>query len=101
VWDVGTGWWADTLRNLAFPLQPVLEEVYGTRQGFWPSAFVFVSIPVLGFLALVFVERAWTLARDWRAWRARLDRRGQLDEILDRRARVADLTLRIAGQARG
>jgi glycerol-3-phosphate O-acyltransferase/dihydroxyacetone phosphate acyltransferase len=101
VWDVGTGWWADTLRNLAFPLQPVLEEVYGTRQGFWPSAFVFVSIPVLGFLALVFVERAWTLARDWRAWRARLDRRGQLDEVLDRRARVADLTLRIAGQARG
>jgi glycerol-3-phosphate O-acyltransferase / dihydroxyacetone phosphate acyltransferase len=101
VWDVGTGWWADTLRNLAFPLQPVLEEVYGTRQGFWPSAFVFVSVPVLGFLALVFVERAWTLARDWRAWRARLDRRGQLDEILDRRARVADLTLRIAGQAHG
>jgi 1-acyl-sn-glycerol-3-phosphate acyltransferase len=101
VWDVGTGWWADTLRNLAFPLQPVLEEAYGTRRGFWPSAFVFVSIPVLGFLALVFVERAWTLARDWRAWRARLDRRGQLDEILDRRARVADLTLRIAGHARG
>ena len=35
-----------------------------------------VSIPVLGFIALLFVERAWALARDWWAWRARLDRRG-------------------------
>ena len=101
VWDVGSGWAGDTLRNLAFPLQPVLEEVYGRRSGFWPSAFVFVSIPVLGFIALLFVERAWALARDWRAWRARLDRRGQLDEILDRRAGVADLTARTVGRDDG
>jgi 1-acyl-sn-glycerol-3-phosphate acyltransferase len=101
VWDVGSGTQADALRSLAFPLQPVLEEVYGRRSGFWPSAFVFVSIPLLGFLALLFVERAWALARDWRAWRARLDRRGQLDEIIDRRADVADLTLRIAGRDGG
>ena len=93
VWDVGAGPMSDTLRNLAFPLQPVLDGAYGTRQGFWPSLFVFVSIPVLGFLALLFVERSWALARDWRAWQARVDRRGQLGAVLDKRAVVAALTL--------
>lgn len=93
VWDVGAGWVTDVVRAVAFPLQPVLRAVYGTREGFWPSLFVFVSIPVLGALALLFVERAWALARDWRAWRARIDRRGQLDAVLDRRARVAALVL--------
>ncbi|HET8617402.1 MAG TPA: 1-acyl-sn-glycerol-3-phosphate acyltransferase, partial [Acidimicrobiales bacterium] len=101
VWDGATGWVADVLRSLAFPLQPVLEEAYGTRQGFWPSLFVFVSIPVLGIAALLFVERAWALARDWRAWRARVDRRGQLGAVLDRRALVAALTLETAGPADG
>jgi hypothetical protein len=101
VWDVATGWAADLLRSLAFPLQPVLEEAYGTRQGFWPSLFVFVSIPVLGIAALLFVERGWALARDWRAWRARVDRRGQLGAVLERRALVAALTLETAGPADG
>jgi glycerol-3-phosphate O-acyltransferase / dihydroxyacetone phosphate acyltransferase len=101
VWDVGAGPMADTLRNLAFPLQPVLDGAYGTRQGFWPSVFVFVSIPVLGFLALLFVERAWALARDWRAWQARVDRRGQLGAVLDKRAEVAALTLETVGGAGG
>ncbi len=101
VWDVGAGPMADTLRNLAFPLQPVLDGAYGTRQGFWPSLFVFLSIPVLGFLALLFVERAWALARDWRAWQARVDRRGQLGAVLDKRAEVAALTLETAGGADG
>jgi len=101
VWDVGTGWLADALRRLAFPLQPVLSELHGTREGFWPSVFVFVSIPVLGFMALLFVERAWALARDWRAWRARVDRRGQIDAVLHRRAEVAAITLRTAGRAGG
>jgi hypothetical protein len=60
-----------------------------------------VSIPVLGIAALVFVERAWALARDWRAWRARVDRRGQLGAVLERRALVAALTLETAGPADG
>ena len=97
VWDVGTGWIADVLRSLALPLQPLLSAAFGTRAGFWPSALVFVSVPLLGFLALLFTERAWALARDWRAWRARVDRRGQLEAILDRRAEVAALTLDVAG----
>jgi 1-acyl-sn-glycerol-3-phosphate acyltransferase len=97
VWDVRPGWWSSVLRSLEFPLHPVIVEAFGTREGFWPSLFVFVSIPVLGFLALLFVERVWALLRDWRAWRARVDRRGQLDHILDRRATVAALTLEVAG----
>ncbi len=97
VWDVGAGWITDVVRSVAFPLQPLLRAAYGTRAGFWPSALVFVSIPVLGFLALLFIERAWALARDWRAWRARLDRRGQLEVILHRRAEVATLTLAATG----
>ena len=62
---------------------------------------MFASIPALGFVALVFVERAWALVRDWRAWRARVDRRGQLAEILERRAAVAALTLDVAGRDGG
>ena len=99
VWDVGAGWITDVVRSLAFPLQPLLRAAYGTRAGFWPSAFVFVSIPVLGFLALLFCERAWALARDWRAWRARVDRRGQLEAVLERRAAVTALTLEVADAA--
>lgn len=99
-WDVGAGWITDVVRSVSFPLQPVLGGLYGTRAGFWPSTFVFVSIPVLGFLALLFCERAWALARDWRAWRARVDRRGQLEAVLDRRAQVAALTLEVAGVER-
>ena len=98
-WDVGAGWITDIVRSVSFPLQPVLAGLYGTRAGFWPSAFVFVSIPMLGFLALLFVERAWALARDWRAWRARVDRRGQLEAVLERRAVVAALTLDVADAA--
>jgi 1-acyl-sn-glycerol-3-phosphate acyltransferase len=98
VWDVGAGWITEILRSLAFPLQPVLTEAFGTREGFWPSLFVFLAIPVLGFLALLFVERVWTLLLDWRAWRARVDRRGQLEAVLDRRATVAALTLEVAGR---
>src|SRR5690606_12529838 len=94
------GWITDVVRSVSFPLQPVLGGLYGTRAGFWPSTFVFVSIPVLGFLALLFCERAWALARDWRAWRARVDRRGQLEAVLDRRAQVAALTLEVAGVER-
>lgn len=100
-WDVGAGWISRTLRNLTFPLDPVLEAVFGTRTGYGPSLLVFVSVPVLGFLALLFVERSWALARDWRAWRALLDRRGQLREIRERRAGIVALTLRTAERAGG
>lgn len=101
VWDVGAGWAADVLRRLTFPLGPILTAASGSRSGFWPSLFVFLAIPVLGAVALLFVERTWALVRDWHAWRARVDRRGQLDELLDRRAAVAELTLDVAGPAVG
>jgi hypothetical protein len=93
VWDVGAGWTAVTLRRVTFPLGPVLSAASGSRSGFWPSLLVFLAIPALGVVALLFVERAWALLRDWHAWRARVDRRGQLDELLARRAAVADLTV--------
>jgi 1-acyl-sn-glycerol-3-phosphate acyltransferase len=96
VWDVGSGRVADATTSATFPLGPVMSTAFGSRSGFWPSLLVFVAIPVLGAVALLFVERAWALVRDWHAWRARVDRRGQIDEILDRRAAVAALTLDVA-----
>ena len=100
VWDVGAGWLSRLLRNLTFPLDPLLEAVFdGDRTGFWPSVAVFVAVPLFGFLALVFVERSLALGRDWLVWRVLLDRRGQLAALRTRRADVVAVTLAAAGEA--
>ena len=71
VWDVGAGFVGNLLQRLTFPLDPVVEGIFGTRGGFWPSVLVFrMAIPVLGFVALLFVERSWALLQDWTVWRA-------------------------------
>ena len=93
---------AASFRNLTFPLDPLLEAAFdGDRTGFWPSLAVFVAVPIFGFLALLFVERAWTLARDWLVWRVLLDRRGQLAALRTRRADVVAVTLPAPGRATG
>ncbi len=99
VWDVGAGWLSRVFRNLTFPLDPLLEAAFdGDRTGFWPSLAVFLAVPIFGALALLFVERAWTLARDWLVWRVLLDRRGQLAALRTRRADVVAVTLATAGE---
>jgi glycerol-3-phosphate O-acyltransferase/dihydroxyacetone phosphate acyltransferase len=98
VWDVGAGFVGNLLQRLTFPLDPVVEGIFGTRGGFWPSVLVFVAIPVLGFVALLFVERSWALLQDWTVWRALLDRRGQLGALRERRAEVVAVTRETAGE---
>ncbi len=88
VWDVGLPWYAHATREMTLPLEPVLQWVFGTRSGWGPSLLVFVSIPVLGALALLFVDRFRTLVADAVATRALIDRRGQLPAVLARRESV-------------
>lgn len=88
VWDVGLPWYARATRELTLPLEPLLRAVFGTRSGWGPSLLVFVSIPILGALALLFVDRFRGLVADAVAARALADRRGQVPEVLARRESV-------------
>jgi glycerol-3-phosphate O-acyltransferase/dihydroxyacetone phosphate acyltransferase len=90
VFDVGGGLIADVATVFTFPLTPVLSEVLGSRSGFGPSLLVFFSAAVSGFVALFVLDRLLALVEIWRSWRVMLNRRGQLDEILELRARVVD-----------
>ena len=45
---------------------------------------------MFGFVALFVLDRLLALVEIWRSWRVMLNRRGQLDEILELRARVVD-----------
>lgn len=88
VWDVGTGVLSSVLQVVTLPLEPLFDAAFESREGFWPSVLVFVACPILGLVALLFVERLLALIRDWRVWQALLDRRGQLPAIRERRAAV-------------
>lgn len=88
VWDVGLGWYADLSRDVTLPLDPLLRGIFGTRTGWGPSLLVFVAIPILGSLALLFVDRFRNLVADAVATRALIDRRGQLPSVLARRESV-------------
>jgi 1-acyl-sn-glycerol-3-phosphate acyltransferase len=97
VFDVGGGLIADVATVFTFPLTPVLSEVLGSRSGFGPSVLVFFSAAVFGFVALFVLDRLLALVEIWRSWRVMLNRRGQLDEILELRARVVE-AVTAAGQ---
>jgi hypothetical protein len=57
------------------------------------SLAVFVAVPLMGFAALAVMAEAGAFLTAWRSWRTVLDRRGQMDELRDLRARVsADVT---------
>ncbi len=88
VWDVGTGALSSVLQVVTLPLEPLFDAAFESRGGFWPGVLVFLACPVLGLVALLFVERLLALIRDWRVWQALLDRRGQLPAIRERRAAV-------------
>ena len=90
IFDVGGGLIADVATVFTFPLTPVLSEVLGSRGGVGPSSLVFVSAALFGFVALFVLDRLLALVEIWRSWRVMLNRRGQLDEILELRARVVE-----------
>jgi 1-acyl-sn-glycerol-3-phosphate acyltransferase len=86
--DIGGTALADTTAAVTFPLSPVLALVVGDRSGFVASVAVFVAVPLMGFAALAVMAEAGAFLTAWRSWRTVLDRRGQLDELRDLRARV-------------
>jgi hypothetical protein len=94
VWDVGGTWVADALSLATWPLTPEIEWVFGSRGGWGASLLVFVACPVLGLLAVWLAEQISRLYRTWRAVSTSVNRRGQLADLLDRRA---ELVAMVAG----
>lgn len=90
--DAATGTLADLARQVTVPVDAVLGADPSDREGVVAGLVVLVAVPVLGALALVIVERARTLVVSIVRWRTLLDRRGQLDEVRERRAEVVALT---------
>lgn len=90
--DAATGSLADVARRVTVPVDALLGPDPSDRAGVVAGLVVLVAVPVLGALALVIVERARTLVASVVRWRTLLDRRGQLDEVRERRAEVVALT---------
>jgi 1-acyl-sn-glycerol-3-phosphate acyltransferase len=86
VWDVGSSGVADVLSLFTWPLSPEIEWVFGSRGGWGASLLVFVLCPVFGLLAVWLAEQIIRLYRTWRAVSTSLNRRGQLADLLERRA---------------
>jgi len=86
VFDVGGTWVADALSLFTWPLSPEIEWVFGSRGGWGASLLVFLACPLFGLLAVWLAEQIIRLYRTWRAVSTSLNRRGQLADLLDRRA---------------
>jgi 1-acyl-sn-glycerol-3-phosphate acyltransferase len=91
VFDVGSGWVSDALSLFTLPLSPEIEWVFGSRGGWGASLLVFVACPLFGLLAVWLAEQIIRLYRTWRAVSTSLNRRGQLADLLDRRADLVAL----------
>lgn len=91
IWSFDAGRAAAVVRDLTLPLEPVFSSLLGDRTGWVPSLVVFISLPLLGMLALVFAERFWRLLRDVVITRAMSDRRGQIPAARARRDSVETL----------
>jgi 1-acyl-sn-glycerol-3-phosphate acyltransferase len=94
--DSGRDAAADAARTATWPLDPVLEALFASRGGFGPSLLVFVLCPVCGLLAVWLAERLWRLWRTIRAVSTTVNRRGQVQGLVERRdllvAQVASAT---------
>lgn len=93
VWDVGGTWVSDALSLATWPLSPEIDWVFGSRGGWGASLLVFVACPVLGLLAVWLAEQLIRVYRTWRAVSTSLNRRGQLADLLDRRADLVAMVL--------
>ena len=98
VWDVGAGWWPTRCATWRSRSSRCSRTPTAPAQGFWPSVFVFLSIPVLGLPGSA-VRRAGVGPGPGLACLAGpcSTAGASSTPILDRRAAVADLTLRTAG----
>jgi 1-acyl-sn-glycerol-3-phosphate acyltransferase len=92
LFDVGGGLLADPVRSVTLPLSPLLDVVFDSRSGFWPSVLVFVACPLFGLATIWVLERLGRLAELWFDWRAVVDRRGQLDAVVRLREEVVEVT---------
>lgn len=99
VYDVRHGAFGDLVRSVTLPVDAVLGTGVQDRAGIVANVVVIVAMPVLGALALVLVERIRALATSVIRWRTLLDRRGQLDEVRERRAEVIALTRSMLGDS--
>ncbi len=79
--DAGTGVVSDLFRSVTAPVDAILGASPGDRSGMLAGLIVFVSVPIMGGIALLVVERANVLARSILRWRTLLDRRGQLPHL--------------------
>jgi 1-acyl-sn-glycerol-3-phosphate acyltransferase len=88
VFDVGSTSVADALSLSTSPLSPAIEWLFGSRGGWGASLLVFLACPVLGLLAVWLAEQIIRLYRTWRAVSTSINRRGQLADLLERRAEL-------------
>lgn len=90
--DVRSGSFGDLVRDVTLPVEALLGTERGDRDGTLANLVVLVVVPLLGALALFLLERVRALLTAVVRWRTLLDRRGQLDEVRERRAEVVKLT---------
>jgi hypothetical protein len=88
VGDVGSSWAATAASWTTLPLSPLIDAMFGGRDGWGPSLLVFVAAPTFGLLAVWLLEQVERCYRTGRAVWTTTKRRGQLRELLELRRRA-------------
>jgi 1-acyl-sn-glycerol-3-phosphate acyltransferase len=96
--DVGSAFIAGALTALTFPLSPVIDVVFDSRAGFWPSLLVFITAPIFGWCAILILEWVVGLFRMARGWFAVYARRAQVEEVMGMRNALVAEVWDVAGQ---
>lgn len=97
--DARPGTFGDLLRSVTLPVETLLGSAHHDRLGAVANLVVLVAVPLMGVLAMFVVERIRVLVDTIVRWRTFLDRRGQMDEVRERRREVVELTRRMLEQA--
>jgi 1-acyl-sn-glycerol-3-phosphate acyltransferase len=97
--DAGRGSAAELAQAATWPLDPLLASLFASRGGFGPSLVVFLLCPVFGLLAVGLAEQFWRLWRTVRAVSTTMNRRGQVDGLLERRAQLVGQVAQATGGA--
>lgn len=95
--DARSGAFGDLVRSVTLPVEALLGSEPQDRSGALANLVVVLAVPILGAFALVVVERIRALVSNIVRWRTLLDRRGQLDEVLERRSQVVAVTRALLG----
>lgn len=91
--DSTAGPLGDLARAVTYPIDLVVGPDPEDRTGTLANVLAFVVTPLLGVASLLLIERGWALATAVVRSRTLLDRRGQLDEVRERRAQVVSATM--------